>query len=86
MIHRGLLCAALLCCLTSTAAAQFFGGRGSRVPPRYPTADTFGHGFVFCRGIYESDRREAGGTGWTTDYPDAERNFMIRLSELTGRG
>jgi hypothetical protein len=80
---RTLLCAALLCCLTTAAAAQFFGGRGLRVPPRYPTVETFGRGFVFCRGIYESDRREAGGSGWTTDYPDAERNFMIRLSELT---
>ena len=79
MIRRGLACAALLCCIVSATAAQ----RGSRVPPRYPTLDTFGHGFVFCRGIYTSTRREAGGSGWTTDYPDAERNFMIRLSELT---
>jgi hypothetical protein len=71
----------VLCCLIGTAAAQF--GRGSRVPPRYPTADTFGRGFVFCRGIYTQGRREAGGSGWSTDYPDAERNFSIRFSELT---
>jgi len=83
VIRRGLICAALLCCFGSVAAAQFFGGRGPRVPPRYPTVDTFGHGFVFCRGIYTSGTREAGGSGWTTDYPDAERNFMIRFSELT---
>jgi hypothetical protein len=82
MTTRGAVaCAALLCCMGSAAAAQF--GRGSRVPPRYPTADTFGRGFVFCRGIYTSARREAGGSGWSTDYPDAERNFSIRLSELT---
>ena len=79
MIRRGLVCAALLCCIVSATAAQ----RGTRFPPRYPTFDTFGHGFVFCRGIYTSTRREAGGSGWTTDYPDAERNFMIRLGELT---
>jgi hypothetical protein len=78
---RGLTCAALLFCLSSVAAAQF--GRGPRIPPRYPTAETFGRGFVFCRGIYTSSRREAGGSGWSTDYPDAERNFMIRFSELT---
>lgn len=65
-----------------TATAQF-GRRGSRVPPRYPTADTFGQGFVFCRGMYTVGRREAGGSGWSTDYPDAERNFSIRLGELT---
>jgi hypothetical protein len=79
-LRRALICAAVLCCLAGTAAAQF--GR-SRVPPKYPTADTFGRGFVFCRGIYNSGRREAGGSGWSTDYPDAERNFSIRLSELT---
>jgi hypothetical protein len=81
VIRRGLVCAVLLCCIVSVAAAQ--RGRGPRIAPRYPTADTFGRGFVFCRGIYTSTRREAGGSGWTTDYPDAERNFMIRFSELT---
>jgi hypothetical protein len=81
LIRRGLACVVLLCCLLGTASAQF--GRGSRVPPKYPTADTFGHGFVFCRGIYTVGRRERGGSGWSTDYPDAERNFSIRLAELT---
>jgi hypothetical protein len=33
--------------------------------------------------MYEADRREAGGMGWWTDYPDADINFSIRLSELT---
>ena len=28
-------------------------------------------------------RREEGGQGWWTDYPDADINFSIRLSELT---
>jgi Domain of unknown function (DUF4159) len=70
----------LLCCFAGTATAQF--GRG-RFPPRYPTEETFGRGFVFCRGIYTSLWREAGGSGWSTDYPDAERNFSIRFSELT---
>ena len=33
--------------------------------------------------MYTSVYREAGGQGWSTDYPDAELNFSIRLSELT---
>ena len=78
---------ALVLCLASAAAAQFGRGFGfgfrSRFPPRFPKADTFGHGFNFCRGIYTSTRGEAGGQGWSTDYPDAELNFSIRLSELT---
>jgi hypothetical protein len=77
---RAIACAVLLCCIAGAAAAQF--GR-TRYPPRFPTAETFGRGFVFCRGIFESVRREVGGSGWSTDYPDAERNFSIRLSELT---
>jgi hypothetical protein len=74
----------LIICLASAAAAQFgrFGGF-RRYPPRPPNKDTFGYGFNFCRGIYTSTRAEAGGSGWTTDYPDADSNFSIRLSELT---
>ena len=73
-------------CIASLAWAQF--GRGGfggffRIRPRFATADTFGHGFNYCRVMYTSNRREAGGQGWSTDYPDAERNFSKRLGELT---
>jgi hypothetical protein len=80
-----ILVAGLVLGLATTAAAQFgFRGFGPRAaPPHFPTADTFGHGFNFCRGIYTSTRGEAGGQGWSTDYPDAELNFSIRFSELT---
>lgn len=76
----------LLLGLTTAAAAQFgrfrgFGPRG--YPARYASADSFGRGFNFCRAVYTSGRREAGGQGWSTDYPDAELNFSIRLGELT---
>lgn len=77
----------MVLCVSSVAAAQFgrpfrgFGPRG--VPAKFATAETFGRGFNFCRGLYTSGRREAGGQGWSTDYPDAELNFSIRLSELT---
>ena len=33
--------------------------------------------------VHAATRREAGGQGWWTDYPDADKNFSIRLSELT---
>lgn len=39
--------------------------------------------FSVCRLMYTSIRGEPSGSGWTTDYPYAEINFMIRLSELT---
>jgi hypothetical protein len=40
-------------------------------------------GFTFCRLVYDRSRTEAGGSGWGTDFPMADQNLMIRLSELT---
>lgn len=65
----------------SGALAQW--GRFQRVPPRFPKAEQFDGGFNFCRLMYQSEWREPGGQGWSTDYPDADINFSIRFSELT---
>src|SRR5690554_6086173 len=32
-------------------------------------------GFMFCRLLYTSVRREPGGYGWNTDYPGSDHNF-----------
>ena len=86
-MKSGSVAVALVFCLASAAAAQFgrpFGGFGPRgYPPKFARPDSFGRGFNFCRAVYTSGRREAGGQGWSTDYPDAELNFSTRLSELT---
>ena len=55
----------------------------NRVPPRFPKADSYDGGFSFCRGMFTSVRREPSGSGWSTDYPDADVNFSIRFAELT---
>ena len=80
-----LLVAVLVVLLVAAAAAaqDFFPFRRSRTPPRFPTADSFDGRFNFCRLMYTSVRGEAGGQGWWTDYPAADVNFSIRLSELT---
>ena len=44
----------------------------------WPNRNTAG-----CHLLYTSVRREANGSGWRTDYPWAQRNLLIRLSELT---
>jgi hypothetical protein len=80
-LRRLLTAAVLLLCIGSIAAAQFRGR--NRYPQRSPRVDSFGNGFNFCRAIYNQVRGEAGGQGWSTDYPDADLNFSIRLSELT---
>jgi hypothetical protein len=75
--------------IASVTAAQYgrrIRKRGygpSGYPAKFARAESFGRGFNFCRAVYTSGRREAGGQGWSTDYPDAELNFSVRLSELT---
>jgi hypothetical protein len=59
-------------------------GRGEGgIPPRFATPEDFDGDFQFCRLMYRQVRAHQRGLGWGTDYPDAEINFSIRLSELT---
>lgn len=80
----------LIAVLVATAAAAqdfdwFRRGYGNfrRVPPRLPTTESFDGGFNFCRIMYTSVRRHVSGQGWSTDYPDADVNFSIRIGEIT---
>jgi hypothetical protein len=59
------------------------GGRFWRTPPKWATRSNFDGEYVFCRGFFTSSRREAGGSGWDTDFPGADNNFSVRLAELT---
>src|SRR5262249_50823052 len=64
------------------ARAQIWrGGFGGFDPPKFPTANSFVGTFNFCRLMFSSNRREK--RGWSTDYPGADINFSVRLSELT---
>jgi hypothetical protein len=85
MANRRRLSAATLvfvALLGGVAAAQFGrGGRGMRA--RIATEEDFDGRFNFCRLMYTSVLREEGGMGWGTDYPGADQNLSIRLSELT---
>jgi hypothetical protein len=47
-------------------------------PPEWPDRDVAG-----CHLLYTSVRREPNGSGWRTDYPWAQRNLLLRLSEMT---
>ncbi|HUR33510.1 MAG TPA: DUF4159 domain-containing protein [Vicinamibacterales bacterium] len=77
----------LLCVAGATAAvAQRIwtgGGRFYREPPKWVKPADFDGSFLYCRGFYTSVTREAGGQGWSTDYPGADNNFSVRLAELT---
>ena len=76
------LAATCLAAFAVPGGAQRFGGMPSRVRlgsglPDIPS------GFTFCRLAYMSVRRDGSGNGWTTDFPEAERNLLTRLAELT---
>jgi hypothetical protein len=78
---------AVLAAATTTFAQRGWGrgyGRGEGgIPPRFAAAKDFDGDFQFCRLMYRQVRAHQRGLGWGTDYPDAEINFSIRLSELT---
>lgn len=84
-IAAGVIIAVLVAASTSFAQRGFGGyGRGeSGIPPRFPQLSEFDGDFHFCRMMYRQARSHQRGLGWGTDYPDAEINFSIRLSELT---
>jgi hypothetical protein len=58
-------------------------GRMSREAPKWIAREDYDGRYNFCRGYYTSNRPEAGGQGWRTDYPGADNNFSVRLSELS---
>ncbi|HEX7120097.1 MAG TPA: DUF4159 domain-containing protein, partial [Longimicrobiales bacterium] len=53
--------------------------------PRYQTPDA-PHEFTFTRAIYSSSsrRRWRGGRSWATDYPKADRQFILLIQRLVG--
>lgn len=89
-MRRALLALLLAVIAAGTIAEAQRGFRGfgrwggeSGVPPRFATpADQDGE-FHFCRLMYQSVRSQQRGMGWGTDYPYADINFSIRLSEMT---
>ena len=66
----------------SVSAAQFRrGGRGGR-NASFATIEDYDGSFQFCRVVFRADRNGDGGD-WSVDWPRADENLSIRLSELT---
>ena len=81
-IIGGIALAALLAC-ASTALAQRRRGFGyGYAPLRMATPESFDGAFNFCR-IMFSQSNDGDGGNWSVDYPHADVNLSIRLSELT---
>ncbi|MDH3222247.1 MAG: DUF4159 domain-containing protein [Gemmatimonadota bacterium] len=75
--------ALLVAGLLSAVPVEAQRGWRRRAPIRKPAEATVRGDFTFCRLQYQSYRTEWLGTGWTTDYPDGDRNLPLRLSQLT---
>src|SRR5262245_10778766 len=74
--------AMLLVALGTAAASAQRRGRGRFFEPiKSPTPDTFQGSFNFCRVMF-SQSYEGFGGNWAVDYPRADVNLSIRLSEL----
>src|SRR5437588_10532077 len=58
------------------------GYRGGYYQVRRPDADLLTGDFTFCRLAYRQATDGDGG-GWGVDYPRADQNLSIRLSELS---
>jgi hypothetical protein len=58
------------------------GGYRGSYAPRRPGPDSFTGDFTFCRLAYRQAPDGDGG-GWGVDYPRADQNLSIRLSELS---
>jgi hypothetical protein len=70
--------------VASVATAQFRGRRGGfgGRAPRFATLEDFDGGFQFCR-LVVRESPNGDGAGWSVDYPRADINLSVRLSELT---
>jgi hypothetical protein len=62
--------------------AQFRGRGGFGFGARTASAKDFDGSFHFCRIVFRNSIQGDGG-GWSVDYPRADINFSLRLSELT---
>jgi len=74
---------ALVAVCVAATNAQFRRGRGRFFEPiRSPTPESFDGSFNFCRVMFSASR-DGDGANWAVDYPRADVNLSIRLSELT---
>jgi hypothetical protein len=79
-VKQGVVSFLLLVLATAALSAQRGGGGFYGI--RRPDADTFKGDFTFCRIAFRAGYGGYGG-GWGVDYPRADQNLSIRMSELS---
>ena len=81
-LAAGLLVALAGLLFAGLASAQFGRGGDSGIASHMARPDSFDGRFHYCRAAYRQNPLGDGG-GWLTDYPLADIDLSIRLSELT---
>jgi len=74
---------AILLALSIVAIADAQRRRGGYFSVRTPTPESFDGRFNFCRIAFSTSGWADYGGNWSVDYPRADINLSIRLSELT---
>ena len=74
--------AAALLLVGSSVGAQLQGDRVRTRGASLATLEDFDGGFQFCRVVFRTSP-DGDGNGWNVDWPRADENLSIRLSELT---
>src|SRR6187455_2048969 len=82
MFRRKAVAVFVLLLLMLSAAVFAQRGGGGWYGVRRPGPHSFTGSFMFCRLAFRAAYGGYGG-GWGVDYPRADQNLSIRLSELT---
>src|ERR1700752_1347813 len=76
------VCVTAVLVIASLAAAQFRQAGDSSLEAHLARPESYDARFHYCRAVYRQNPRGNGGS-WLTDYPLADIDLSIRLSELT---
>ena len=79
---RVAVAAAALIAITAAVEAQRRGPGRRFGGPRFAVAEDFDGSFQFCRVVFRTIQGGDGGD-WSVDWPRADENLSIRMSELT---
>ena len=80
MSPRRIAAVVLLVIVAASAAwaQRFRVMEGPGMPLHMPPAHFSDGAFTICKMMFTSNRREANGFGWSTDYPFAGLNLMLK--------
>jgi hypothetical protein len=81
-LAAGILVSLAALLFAGIASAQFGRGGNSSIAAHMARPDSFDGRFHYCRAVYRANPLGDGGS-WLTDYPLADIDLSIRLSELT---